>query len=156
MKQILLLLLLALPLAACNVSVSTSPEKIVAEPGTAEQRTEVLRVAHAIVAQMDQGQFDTVWDQSSQILKDATFRIVFAKTIGAGRGDLSHATSRAEPRIGFSKTIDSRAPEGEYSIVELDSVHGASHVTERLILAREAGQWKLAGYFVNSKRKFGG
>ena len=155
MKRLAMLLLLSMCLCGCRVSVSTGPEKIAVQRGTDEQRAEVLRATQSIVREMDKGKFDAVWDGSSQLLKDATFKVVFTKSLAATRGNLGKAV-RGDTRIGFSRKIDPNAPDGDYAVVEVDSNFGGTIVTEKVILARESRDWKLVGYFMNSTKKFGG
>lgn len=156
MKRLSLLLLLSLSLCGCNVSVSTTPGKVVAQPGTAEQQAEVVRVAQSIIDEMDRGKFESVWDRSSPILKDATFKAFFTGTLAATRGNLGKSKTRGATRVGFSRKFDPNAPEGEYSVVEVDSDIAGTVVTEKFVLVRESRQWKLAGYFINSTKRFGG
>jgi len=155
MKPLTMLLLLSMLLCGCRVNVSTEPEKITVQRGTDEQRAEVLRATQSIVRDMDKGSFDAVWDRSSQILKDATLKVVFTKALAATRGNLGKAV-RGQTRIGFSRKIDPNAPEGDYAVVEIDSSFDGTTVTEKVVLARESREWKLAGYFMSSTKKFGG
>jgi hypothetical protein len=143
---------LAITLSACNVSISTTPpEKLPpATAGTAERQAEVFEVAKAIVHRLDRGRFDEVWDASSRMLKDATFKPAFAALMSATRGKLGKPDPRGAPRIGFAKKVDVDGPEGDYAIVEVDTTFSGKVVTEKVVLAREGEQWKLAGYFMRT------
>lgn len=144
--------LLVVALSACNVSVSTTPaEKLPsATPGTPTQQAEAFEAAKAVVKALDRGAFDRVWEQSSMTLKDSTFEVVFTKLMSATRGKLGQPAPRGAARIGFLKKIDANLPEGDYSIVEVDTNFGGNIVTEKVVLIRESGQWKLAGYFMRT------
>ncbi|QGW64218.1 DUF4019 domain-containing protein [Lysobacter soli] len=156
MNRLAALFLLSLMLCACRVSVSTTPEKVTAQRGTAQERAEVVRVADSIARDMDSGDFETVWKESSQILKDATFEVVFTKTLETARGNLASSGKRGEVRVGFLKKLEANLPEGEYSIVEIDTAFEGAAVTEKFVLTRESREWKLAGYFINGTKRFGG
>lgn len=151
--RVLLVLLLAL--TGCNVSISTTPpEKLPpVTSGTVAQQTEVFTAARSIVKAMDRREFDQVWENSSQILKDSTFKAVFTRLLSATRGELGQPAPRGAPRIGFSRKIDAGLPEGDYSVVEVDTKFSRKTVTEKVILARESGQWRLAGYFMQTSSR---
>ncbi len=152
MNRLLLALLVLWVLCGCNVSVSTTPEKLtVAQPGTARQQAEAFEAAKSVVHAMDRGAFDEVWEGASQTLKNMTFKVVFTKTLSATRGKLGQPAPRGAPRIGFASRIDPGMPEGEFSVVEVDTNFNGSVVTEKVVMAREQGQWKLVGYFMNTQ-----
>lgn len=145
-------------LTGCNVSVSTgtSDKLPPATPGTSAQQAEALEAAQSIVTAIDRGEFDQVWDHSGQLLRDSTYKVVFVKTMAGTRGNLGQPGSRGTPRVGFAKRIDPNAPEGNYSVVEVDTNFSGRTITEKVILSRESGQWKLVGYFMQTSGTLGG
>ena len=149
--------LLVIALSGCNVSISTTPPEKLPSPtfGTTAQQAEAFEAAKAIVKALDRGAFDQVWEQSSETLKDSTFEAVFTKLMSATRGKLGQPAPRGAPRIGFSKKIDADLPDGDYSIVEVDTNFSGKVVTEKLVLTRESGRWKLAGYFMRTSASSG-
>lgn len=155
--QSLLPFFLAAMLLGCNVSISTTPPEKLPPPtsGTAAQQAEAFEAAKAIVKALDRGAFDQVWEQSSQMFKGSTLKVVFTKLMPATRGNLGQPAPRGAPRIAFSKKVDANVPEGDYSIVEVDTNFSGKTVIERLVLTRESGQWKLAGYFMRTSASSG-
>lgn len=143
-------------LAGCDFSVSTTTVEALppATPGTEAQQTEVFEAAKYIVKALDRGEFDQVWENSSETLKDLTYKAVFTKGLSATRGAFDQPSPRGAPRIGFSKKIDPNFPEGDYAVVEVDTDFGGNIVTEKVVLARESGQWKLVGYFMQKTIAF--
>lgn len=158
MRVHFLLLVLLMPLAGCNVSISTTPPEPLplAAAGTSAQQTEAFEAARTIVKALDHGQFEQVWVDSSETLKRSTYLIVFTKAMSATRGKLGQPAPRGTPRIGFAKKIDPNLPEGDYSVVEVDTDFGGEIVTEKLVLTRESGEWKLVGYFMRTGQKLHG
>jgi hypothetical protein len=146
------LLGVALALAGCNVDVSTTPPPQLppATPGTAAQRDEAFQAAKAIVKALDRGEFEQVWESSSGILKRSTHRLAFTSLMSGTRGILGQPAPRGAPRIGFARQIDPGLPEGDYAVIEVDTDFAGTTVAEKIVLARESGQWKLAGYFMNT------
>jgi hypothetical protein len=153
-----LLLVLLMVLTGCNVSISTTPPEQLppATPGTAAQQTEAFEAAKSIVKALDRGEFEQVWVKSSETLKRSTYQMVFIKAMSATRGKLGQPAPRGAPRIGFTRKIDPNLPDGDYSVVEVDTDFGGKIVTEKLVLTRESGQWRLAGYFMQTGRKLHG
>jgi len=149
------LLLLSIALTGCNVSISTTPPEELPPltQGTIAQKTDAFEAAKTIVKALDRGQFDQVWDESGETLKGSTYKIAFAKFMSTTRGKLGQPAPRGAPRIGFSKKIDPNLPEGDYSVVEVDTNFSGRIVTEKVVLVRESGHWKLAGYFMRTSRK---
>lgn len=138
-------------MSGCNASISTTPpEKVPSSPGTLAEQTEAFEAAKSIVKSLDRKEFDQVWERSSKIMKGTTYKVVFIKLMSTTRSNLGKPAPRGAPRIGFSKTIDPGLPEGDYSIVEVDTNFSGKIVTEKVVLARESGQWKLAGYFMKT------
>jgi hypothetical protein len=144
-------------LASCNVSVSTEAPKPLppATAGTQAQSEEAFEVARAIAKKLDAGQFDQIWDDSSQLMKSTTPKFAFTSLMVVTRKRLGAPAPRGAPRIGFTNRIDPNAPKGEYSVIQVNTTFGDKIVTEKFILAREAKIWKLAGYFMNTGNKSG-
>lgn len=149
---------LLLVLTGCDVSVSTgaSDKLPPATPGTSAQQTEALQAAKSIVTAIDRGEFEQVWDRSDQLMRESTYKVVFVKTMAATRGNLGQPGSRGAPRVGFARKIDPNAPEGDYSVVEVDTDFSGRTITEKVILSRESGEWRLVGYFMQASGTLGG
>jgi hypothetical protein len=147
-RRILFVLLVAM-LSGC-IKFHSNPVTPGA-PGTAAQQDEVTAVATGIIKAMDQEEFGPVWDQSSDILKRLVSKPMFAKTFSDVQKQLGQPGPRSAPRFGFHKKIEENLPEGEYAIVEFDVEHTPQYSTQKVVLAKEAGHWKLAGYFIIGK-----
>jgi hypothetical protein len=143
-------------LAGCTVSVSTEPPPAVPPltEGTPEQQKEVLKVAKAIVHTLDRGEFDAAWEQSSNQFKTMAAKPVFVTMMTSTRGRLGKPAPRSTSRLGFGEQVDFNGPRGEYAIVEVDTTFGKRLIVEKVVLVREAGQWKLVGYFMRTTSNF--
>lgn len=149
------LLVFSVMLAGCNIRFSTTPEVQLPppEPGTEAQRLEINEVAESIVAALDRGEFDAVWEASGRQLKGSAGKRTFSGTLSVIRKQFQTPDSRQVAQIGFANQVDPGGPKGEYGIVWFDTTFGDTSVSEKVVMEKESGQWKLAGYFFVAKVK---
>ncbi len=140
-------------LAGCNIRFSTTPDESLPpiEPGTEVQQREAFEAARSIVKALDRGEFGAVWEASSRQLKDTAGKTVFTTLMSTTRKSLGKPAPRGAPRGGFTSKVDAQGPEGEYAVLWVDTDFGGKTVTEKVVMVKESGQWKLAGYFMNTK-----
>lgn len=143
-------------LAGCNFSFSTEPPPAVPPltEGTPEQQETALQAAKAIVHTLDRGEFDVAWEQSSSLFKGMAAKPLFVTMMSSTRGKLGKPAPRSTSRLGFGDQVDVNGPKGEYAIVEVDTTFGKKLIVEKVVLVREASQWKLAGYFMRSTSSY--
>lgn len=148
------LLLALLPFfAGCNIRFSTTPDEALPpiEPGTKDQQREAFEAARSIVKAMDRGEFGAVWEASSRQLKDTAGKTVFTTLMSSTRKKLGTPSPRGAPRGGFTSRIDPGGPVGEYAVLWVDTDFSGKTVTEKVVMVKESGQWRLAGYFMNTR-----
>ena len=157
MARTLLLGFSLLVLCACTFSVNgeASSKLPPVVEGTAEQRNEASKAAMAIVRSIDQGEYSAVWRNSGKTLKEGSSEFVFTNLLKMTRGNLGKPDPRKTYQIGFTSKVDPNLPEGEYCVFTTDTGFSGSVVTEKVVMQRTLGAWKLVGYFVSSKTAFG-
>lgn len=142
--------------SGCTVSVSTEPEQqFTAKAGTPEQAAVATKAARAIVEAIDRLEYERVWDQSSPIFKRLSSRMVFIKMLEYTRGRLGKPDPGRTGGVGFSERVDAKLPKGQYAVVIVHSTYGGKPLEEKLVMSMEEGQWKLVGYFIQSRVEVG-
>lgn len=156
MNRILTILFFALTLASCKVSVNSDNASALppVTAGTSQQQAEAIRAAKQIILAMDRGEYAKIWADSSDALKQSAGEFVFVNLMKATRGALGKPKPRKQVRMGFTTKVDQDGPTGDYAVVEVDTDFGGSIVTEKVVMQRSAGSWKLAGYFMSSKKSY--
>jgi hypothetical protein len=151
LKTVLLLLFVCALTGGCNFSASTGTNKSqhVATTGSETQNLGAFEAAKEIVHSIDDGQYEQVWENSSQLLKNMTPKFALTNMLSLTRKNLGAPSPRGAPAIGFAEKIDDNVPKGEFSIVEIDTTFGQKVVHEKIVMVKEDGAWKLAGYFIN-------
>lgn len=151
MKTILLFSLICTLTSGCNVSISTGSDKDqpVATAGTQAQNIEAFEAAKGIVHMIDDGKYEQVWENSSQLLKDMTPQFALTGMLTLTRKNLGTPSPRGAPLIGFLENIDGR--KGEFCVVEVDTPFDKKVAHEKIVMVKESGAWKLAGYFINTR-----
>lgn len=146
-----LFLLICTLTASCNFSVSTGSNKnrFVGTPGTAAQNLEAFEAASGIVHTLDDGRYEQAWEDSSQLLKNVTPKATLTNVLSLMRKNLGAPNLRSTAAIGFLEKIDDTHPKGEYSVVELNTTFGKYVTHEKIVMVKESGAWKLAGYFLD-------
>lgn len=154
--RVLLPLIAILALASCKVSVNSGDPNPLppVTAGTSQQREEAIAAAKSIIKTIDRGDYSKVWADSSDLLKDSAGEFVFVNLLKATRGNLGKPKPRNRVRVGFTSRVDPQAPIGEYCVLEVDTDFDGSLVTEKIVMLRSAGTWKLAGYFMSGKKTF--
>ena len=161
--RIFLPILLAI-LAGCDFKVAPNPKqtadqkpqpaaKPAALPHSEAEKAEVVETARSITGLMERGEYGKAWDGAGEAMKRMTPRSAFVTFMTASRSPLGQLGSRDTYRISFTRQIDPALPEGDYAMVEFDSAVEKKTVTERVVLGRVTGEWKLLGYFFDFKIK---
>ena len=140
-------------LAGCNIRFSTTPQETLPppEPGTEAQRLEINEAAELVVAALDRREFDAVWEASGRQFKDSTGKTAFTTSLSIIRKQFEKPDSRQVAQIGFADQVDPGGQKGEYGIVWFDTTFGDKAASEKVVMQKESGQWKLAGYLFTAK-----
>ena len=100
------------------------------------------------LAMLDHGRWPQSWASSGALFHRQSTAQQWAVMAGAVRSPLGAALSRK--LVSDQKTHRlPGAPDGDYAVLRYDTrfVHKAAAV-ETVVLAREAGAWKVDGYFI--------
>lgn len=104
--------------------------------------------AAAWLARVDAGDGPGSWDLAGAVFQAAASPEHWGDQLRAARGPLGPLTSRA---LAVEQHFDGLpgAPPGEYVVRQYHSVYGGTKaVVETLTLCREAGAWRVVGYFI--------
>ena len=114
----------------------------------AQDDVQVKRDAERLLTLMDQAKYRDCWRQSSQHYKTQLNAEEWESQMKPVRNNFGALQKRVYKTSKTSKTL-AGAPEGEYMVLEYTtSFANKPNVTETLVLSREGGGWKLAGYSV--------
>jgi hypothetical protein len=153
MKIIATLLTATLLLTGCNVSFNSGSQQAgKSEPGTEAQQKLVANAADAFLRQLDSGDIDGTWSQSSPYLQQLSSRAVWSAGIGAFRKTVGPFKSRKLKGIGFTHEVDG-VPRGNYAAVAFDTTFSGATVEEKVVLHEDKGDWKVLGYFMSKSFK---
>jgi hypothetical protein len=104
--------------------------------------------AAAWLARIDAADARGSWELAGQAFQAATSPEHWSDQLRGARGPLGALTSRA---LAVEQHLSGLpgAPPGEYVVRQYHSVYGAlKAVVETLTLCREAGTWRVVGYFI--------
>lgn len=126
-----------------------------AQQAALQKQNDVLaKYADRIVAMIDNGQIGQVWDQASDVAKQAISRDQFVKLTEADRARLGPVKSRKVAAI--TRTLSSgkgRLPAGEYVNVNYATQFdaAANPIREKVSFHLDGDRkWRLSGYTVHS------
>ena len=104
--------------------------------------------ARAWVALVDGGRWDESWRAASTLFRSQTTTRQWAAMIEPVRKPLGTVSARAVARASAA-TSRPGAPAGEYQVVQFRTAFAVKPgAIETVVLAREDGAWKVAGYFI--------
>lgn len=141
----LLLVGVALPSGAAE---TTAPEEHKPDPAVIE-RNRALRVAKGWVKLLDDGKYALSWTEGARFLQEQIPQDVWVRGMTGGRGPAGRVKSRKLLSVRY-QTAYPGAPEGEYMVVQFDTVF-ASRPTAREVVTpmRDPdGKWRVAIYRV--------
>lgn len=110
--------------------------------------SDVESQAAAWLARVDASDARGSWELAGDVFRAATSPEYWSDRLRAARGPLGPLTSRALAVAQHLNGIPG-APPGEYVVRQYLSVYGGTKaVIETLTLCREAGVWRVVGYFI--------
>jgi len=134
----------------CATAAVAAPNELV--QGSAEDEAAVVLQVRKAMGLLDAGEHGIAWDQASKALQDVTPRLAFIAGTKSIRLVLGSVKGRTFQGIGFTKDLQG-APPGHYAgVLVRTDFENATAVEEKFILFNQAGQWRLAGYFVKKRR----
>ena len=68
---------------------------------------------------------------------------------------LGRPDDRSIEGYGFTPRIDPGAPVGEYVLVQFKTRSGNTTLTEKVVMQKEQGAWRIVGYFATRRAEFG-
>jgi hypothetical protein len=146
--------LVAIAVGGCTVSVGKHPDSEPLNVGTEEQQKSVIAATRAVAKLLDASQFELVWDQSGPMLQAQASRTAFTTSIKAMRNTLGPAGRRKIKGFNFPKVID--GVQGDFGLIGIETdFANAESVEEKFVFQKVGGRWRLAGYWLTKKVKFG-
>lgn len=117
------------------------------EKATAAKR-DGRRAGESWLAVVDQGSYGTSWEQAAARFRQSVPREAWVNTLREKRQPFGAVRSRALQSADYATTLPG-APDGEYVTLRFDtSFEKQSALVETLVLAPEAGTWRVLGYHV--------
>lgn len=158
----MLLACIALPAAAWQAQPSAAPvlPKPVAPPPMSRQErarlaaqdAEIIAAARQVMALVDAGRIDEVWEGASPAMKRLVPRGEFVQELSLDRKRLAAVLSRGTPVVGRERyAAGGRVPQGEYLNVAMPTrFAGAQRPVRELVSFRldEDRVWRVSGYSV--------
>lgn len=118
----------------------------------AEQDAEITAAARQVMALVDAGRIDEVWEGASPAMKRLVPRGEFMQELTRDRARLGTVLSRGTPVVGReSYPAGGRVPQGEYLNVAIPTrFKGAAQPVRELVSFRldEDRVWRVSGYSV--------
>jgi hypothetical protein len=140
-----------------NTSATPSPEGApgqtpTIEPGaqpTLGDDKDTIAATQRWLALLDAGRLGAAWDVSSAHLKSVVTRQKWVSGIGSTRKPFGKFVSRTPEKFARAHSLPG-APDGDYSIVEFESVFANDkRAAEKVIWMLESGAvWRVSGYYI--------
>ena len=140
-------------LVGCSASFEGDGEKAV-NAGSKEQQLEVAKAADGFLVQLDAGDVDATWAQTSPHLRKMTSESMWTASIRTFRAGVGEFRSRTLTGVGFTDTIDG-VPKGDYVAVAFQTKFTTVTVEEKVVLHKDGGRWKVLGYFLSKRFTIG-
>jgi hypothetical protein len=149
--------LLLLALTGCSVSFSPEPEADLPTPtaGTTRQQTEAADAARQYLALIDSKEYEQTWDRAGSALKATTNKLMWTGLLKTSSHALGSPAQREIEGFGFTSQINAAVPVGDYVMVQFKSKSGNTTLTEKVVMQKEKGSWKIIGYFATKRTEFG-
>lgn len=158
-RWITALSLFLLVLCGCTVSFSPQPQAQADLPeptaGSPPQQAEAEAAAREYLSMIDNAAYEETWERSGSALRDTTNRFVWTSMLKATSRSLGIDADRQVDGFGFTTQPDAGVPVGEYVLVQFKSKSGNATATEKVVMQREQGAWKIVGYFITKRAVFG-
>ena len=156
MRHVIFLTALLL-LAGCTIQLNTDGDRdrsATGRAGTQQEQAALRQAAERILGQLDREEWQSSWSDAASTLKDVADLDAFTTGVKATRVAFGQPTSRRLKGFNFTTSIDG-APPGDYGIAFFSTTFSrADDVDEHVVLRREEGSWRLAGYRAQKRKRF--
>ncbi|MBI2566706.1 MAG: DUF4019 domain-containing protein [Candidatus Schekmanbacteria bacterium] len=119
--------------------------------GAAEDEKERLAVAAALswLALVDDGGYVESWNGACEYFRKAVTAEQWKQSLGAVRSPLGSVVSREVASTSYQTSLPG-APDGEYVVVQLNSVfeHKKAAVETVTPMLEADGKWRVSGYYI--------
>lgn len=155
MKQLSIVVLLLL--SACTVSFNPPNAQQLPEPtaGTETEQREAVKAARGYLEMIDRGEYKAIWRDAGPLLRDMTNETAFITTLKVMKKTFALLPGRKPKGLGFNTQVDPGGPVGEYVVVIFEAKVGNLTATEKVVMQKEQGKWKIVGYFITKRRQTG-
>lgn len=106
------------------------------------------REALAWLDNVDAGGYATSWDDAAAYFRKSITRENWEKALAAVRAPLGTAGPRKIRSVTYARNPPN-APEGEYVVIQYDTIFAQRGAVETVTPMKEAdGRWRVSGYFI--------
>ena len=106
------------------------------------------RAALAWLENVDAGGYGTSWDDAAEFFRKAITRENWEKSLAAVRAPLGAAGPRKIRSVTYARSLPN-APEGEYVVIQYDTLFAQRGAVETVTPMKEAdGRWRVTGYYI--------
>ncbi|HDY7889936.1 TPA: DUF4019 domain-containing protein [Vibrio vulnificus] len=97
---------------------------------------------------IDSQNYEESWNSSGELFRSQISKDDWVEVVGSARESVGNLQSR---RLSDAKKLNSlpNVPDGEYVVVQYQSVFSGEQVTETLTLTKTMKGWRVIGYFIN-------
>jgi hypothetical protein len=156
MKNPVTLLFLSILFSGCTFSVTPANEQKLPEStaGTKEEQKGAVEAARGYLAQIDRGDYEATWDSAGPVLRDMTNEFMWTNTLKIARKTVVVLPGRKLEGGAFTTQIDPGGPAGEYAVMQFVGRSGKLTATEKVVMQKEQGKWKIVGYFITKRAEY--
>ena len=114
-----------------------------------KEKQEAESVAQSWLVVVDNGDYNTSWDQASTAFKAAVTKEQWSKALNASRGQFGKLLSRKLKDATYTTKLPG-APDGKYVVIQYDaSFENKKDAVETVTpMLDKDGQWHVSGYFI--------
>lgn len=141
------LLLSAAAFPALAQDTTTTPEAPQAVVDTAQQIQAARDAGQQWLDLVDAADYEQSWTAAAQMLKDQVDQAQWAQLGQQVQSQVGALQSRTLASEQYTTSLPN-LPEGQYVVLVYSSEFAQAEAREMLVLTREEGGWKVAGYRV--------
>ncbi len=104
--------------------------------------------AKSWVALIDAQKYEASWTEASSVFQKGVKQTDWTQMVKNVRSGMGSLISRKPLKTTMAKSLPG-APDGEYAVVQFDTVFKSkAKATETITMMMDGGKWKCAGYFI--------
>jgi hypothetical protein len=113
-----------------------------------EQAVEAAKeAAQEWFALLDADKYEATWEEAATFFKSKVTAEQWAAQVRRAHAALDSLRARSLVAARYTKSVPN-APEGEYVVAQYRSMYGKKETVETTYLKKDAGTWRVAGYYV--------